>query len=68
MIRITNEFNGKLYELVPETYICEGCDLKKKCNGSYLEIINGMFNGCNVCGKLHGIWREIKDEQTATIA
>lgn len=59
MIRITNEIDGKLYELVPEVYICEGCDLKYECT----ELVHSVFNGCAVCGKLHGIWKEVKDEK-----
>lgn len=64
MIKITNEIDGLLYELTPETYICEGCDLKKKCHGASPEMVYSVFNGCTVCGKLHGIWKEVKDEKT----
>lgn len=61
MIKITNEIGGKLYELVPDIYVCEGCDLMKKCHGAYIEMIDGIFNGHTVCMKLQGIWKEVRD-------
>jgi hypothetical protein len=63
MARITTEVSGKVYELVPEVYICEGCDLKNKCQGCSPELVHSVFNGCAVCGKLHGIWKEVKDNE-----
>lgn len=62
MLRISNEIDGKLYDLVPEIYVCEGCDLMDKCYGAYPEKINSIFNGCSVCDTLRGIWKEVCDE------
>lgn len=61
MIKITNEIDGKKYELVPETYICEGCDLKKKCSEVGPKMVHSVFNKRAICGKLHGIWKEVND-------
>ena len=63
MIRITNEIGGKKYELVNEICICECCDLKKICHDG-LKREHSAFNGCCVCAKLHGIWKEVKDVET----
>ena len=66
MIKITNEIDGKLYELVPEKEgmnRCEGCafdfdpDIDKVC-----PLKDDFFNGCCVCTELRGIWKEVKDE------
>jgi hypothetical protein len=59
-VKITCVINGKLYELVPDTYICEGCDLKNKCHDTSIEMTPGVFNRHTLCGKLHGIWKEVK--------
>lgn len=60
MIKITNEVNGKLYELVPEKEMtpCEGCAFDKNSD-IICSLQNDCFNGCCVCGELHGIWKEI---------
>lgn len=62
MIKITNEIDGKKYELMPETDICEGCDLRKKCDEIRPQVAHSVFNRCCVCAKLYGIWKEVKDE------
>ena len=59
MVKITNEIDGKKYELVPEICICKGCDLEYKCNENHPDMVNNIFNRCSVCGKLHGIWKEV---------
>jgi hypothetical protein len=61
MIRITNELDGKKYELVPEIYICGGCDIKNKCDANHPEREDNIFNGFLVCEKLNGIWKEVRD-------
>lgn len=64
MLRVTTEVDGKKYELVPDKYICSGCDLNinKACIVVGEKRSLGFFNGQSVCGKLGGIWKEIKDE------
>lgn len=59
MIKITNEIDGKLYEL--ERYYgdspCVSCDLRECCG----EDRNMLWEGFGVCGALPGIWKEVKD-------
>jgi hypothetical protein len=64
MIKITNEINGKLYELVPENEMnpCEGCAFDKNSD-IVCSLKDDCFNGCCVCGELHGIWKEVKDNE-----
>lgn len=65
MIKITNEVNGKVYELVPEKEMtpCEGCAFDKKSDiVCFPALKEGAFNGCCICTELHGIWKEVKDE------
>lgn len=63
MIRITNEINGKKYEL--ERYYgdlpCESCDLQETCG----EKANNQWEGIGVCDALPGIWKEVRDGETA---
>ena len=61
MIKITNEFNGKKYELVEEQYLCSGCSFLDKSVGCILPNDQRLFRGVNVCGRLGGIWKEVKD-------
>lgn len=61
MVKITTEVDGKKYELVSETCGCKGCDLRKKCDETSPLTVNSVFNGCCICAKLHGIWKEVKD-------
>ena len=60
IIRITNEIDGKKYELVKETHLCDGCAFLEEGNLSgcenYFE-----FNSRAICAKLHGIWKEVRD-------
>jgi hypothetical protein len=64
MIKITNEVNGKVYKLVPENKFnpCKGCafDVKKNIT-CFLRAKDDSFNGCYVCYKLRGIWKEVRD-------
>lgn len=65
MIRITNEINGKKYELVPETEICKGCCFDTDYRNTHsidCAIEEDGFNGTCVCHTLRGIWKEVKDE------
>ena len=64
MIKITNEFRGKKYELVPATEICKGCCfdtdyLKTKSIDCTIE--EDGFNGRCVCHALNDIWKEVRD-------
>lgn len=63
MVKITNEVNGKKYDLAPETDGCKGCDLRKKCDEISPQAVHSVFNGCCVCAKLHGIWKEAGDDK-----
>lgn len=62
MIRITNEINGKKYELVPEKENCEGCCFDTNINNLDCLIEEDGFNGRCVCNTLNGIWKEVRDE------
>jgi hypothetical protein len=59
MIKITNEVNGKKYEL--ERYYgdspCESCDLQEGCAE------NAQTAWCwrGVCDVLPGVWKEVRD-------
>lgn len=60
MIKITNEVNGKLYELVPEEK-----KSRNPCKGCAFDINDDIpcsltLNGCCVCSELRGIWKEVK--------
>lgn len=61
MIRITNEVDGKKYELV-EAEIggsCEGCVM----NGKSVKECRtfSLFHGYGICARLNGIWKEVRD-------
>lgn len=62
MIKITNEFDGKKYELVIGVTNCKSCAF---CNSfeDYYECTEDQaeFNGILLCDKLNGIWKEVKD-------
>lgn len=62
MIKITNEVGGKKYELVKESLYCVGCDLLDKNNNCMILPEQRRYNGINVCGKLKGIWKEVRDD------
>lgn len=57
MIKITNEINGKLYELIESDNGCEGCSLRKCCE-HWTDAPE--WCGCTLCLKLGGIWKEVK--------
>jgi hypothetical protein len=64
MIKITNEANGKLYELVPrrDERDCSGCSFEIT-TGKYncsLPLKESLFNDIFVCAHLEGIWKEVK--------
>ena len=65
-IKITNKFNGKVYELVPENKLkpCEGCafDMDNGNVACSLKQKDNSFNGLCVCTGLRGIWKEVKSE------
>jgi hypothetical protein len=66
MIKITNEVGGKLYQLVPEkewNKPCEGCAFDKNSD-IVCSLKDDCFNGCCVCSKLRGIWKEVQDVKT----
>ena len=70
MIKITNEIDGKKYELVPRIggvrEPCRGCahyngwtGQRKTCGFTPYWV---EFNDEMVCKKLRGIWKEVRDE------
>lgn len=54
MIKITNEIDGKLYELERYygDYPCESCDLREGCG----ENVQTDWCGRGVCDALPGMW------------
>ncbi len=67
MIRIANEVDGKKYELVPAKNFqnkCDGCAfcvMERKCLLPWS--CDRWYKSINrVCGAMHGIWKEVKDE------
>jgi hypothetical protein len=65
MIKITNEINGKKYELVPrgDERDCSGCSFEIT-TGKYncsLPLKESLFNDIFVCAHLEGIWKEVRD-------
>lgn len=62
MIKITNEIDGKKYELERYygDYPCESCDLREPCCG---ETANLQWDGRGVCDALPGpgIWKEVRN-------
>lgn len=62
MIKITNEIDGKKYELVKEILLCNKCSFHNKDGDCLLSQEQRRFGSANVCGKLHGIWKEVHDE------
>lgn len=63
MIKITNEIDGKLYELVKDKHICDACSFLTKDNDCILPKEQREFFGINVCGKLCGRWKGIKNKK-----
>ena len=62
MIKITNEINGKLYELeiCYGDSPCESCDLRESCG----EMANNQWEGIDICDALPGVWKEVRDGET----
>lgn len=65
MIKITNEIEGKKYELVPEKEMkpCEGCAFTTRNGDGLCLLKDDCFNGYCVCGELRGIWKEVQNEK-----
>jgi hypothetical protein len=61
MIKITNEIDGKKYELVPSCGCCGGC-VFNSCFGCTLDECHKDFNYRQVCKILLSIWKEVRDE------
>jgi hypothetical protein len=61
MIKITNEIDGKLYELIPGTFACEGCDFYENNPDCISE---NEFDGHIICLMLGGIWKKVQNEKT----
>ena len=62
MIKITNEIEGKLYELVDGRFCgCDGCSFLNKDNDCLLTKEQSEFCSTHVCAQLGGIWKEVKD-------
>jgi hypothetical protein len=55
MIKITNEINGKKYELVKSECGCEQCDFQKFCTST------PCWNEISLCFRLDSIWKEVRD-------
>ncbi len=60
MIKITNEVDGKKYELVPSHQGCIGCDLERMCYGIATKR-NVIWDETKPCSRLFGVWREVRD-------
>lgn len=67
MIKITNEVDGKKYELAPAIKSCMGCAFDIEHKG-YLNDCgltkypkHNLYHGKNVCSRMNGIWKEVKD-------
>ena len=65
MIKITNEIDGKKYELVKAAsdIHCDGCVMKGKSAVECMSLT--LLWGYGICAKLNGIWKEVKNEETA---
>lgn len=74
MVKITNEIDGKKYELVPNSKGCEGCAFCKKAKLSINKVVvyndsckfddgkEPNWNDFLVCVDLDGVWKEVKYE------
>ena len=63
MIKITNEVEDKLYELVPKRGDCYGCAFNGD-NKCLLAEEHSYYYGYLICVK--GIWKEVKDNEKTT--
>ena len=65
MIKITNEVDGKLYELMPAVDRCMECDFdterKDYLGDCKLGREHAYYHGKIVCGRMEGIWKEVRD-------
>jgi hypothetical protein len=59
MIKITNEIDGKKYELVESDNGCDDCSLRKRCK-HWTDA--PQWGADTLCLKLDGAWREVRDE------
>lgn len=61
MIKITNEVDGKKYELVPATTDghCNECAMKGRSIDECRTF--SLLWGYGICVKLNGIWKEVRD-------
>lgn len=57
MIKITNEIDGKKYELVPSHKGCIECDLEGMCYGVDKKK-NVIWDDTLPCKSLFGVWQE----------
>lgn len=62
MIRITNEIDGKKYELVPSHKGCIECDLERMCYGVDNKR-NVIWDESLPCSRLFGVWKEATDDK-----
>lgn len=60
MIKITNEINGKKYELVNGYGSCNRCVFDTRF-GCRVEMEHRVFNRRLVCAELQGVWKEACD-------
>jgi hypothetical protein len=54
MIKITNEIDGKKYELVKSEDGCKQCDFRKFCVAT-----PRCIDACDVCGALYGHFEKV---------
>jgi hypothetical protein len=60
MIKITNEIDGKKYELVNGYGSCAGCAFNSQF-GCCVDMKQRVFNHRLVCKELYGKWKEVRD-------
>ena len=58
MVKITNEINGKKFELVPSDKGCIECALERMCYGVDKKI-NVIWGESLPCSRLFGVWKEV---------
>jgi hypothetical protein len=61
VIKITNEVDGKKYELVKAEVggSCDGCVMKGKPHDKCRAF--SLLWGYGICVRLNGIWKEVRD-------
>jgi hypothetical protein len=63
MVKIINEYKGKVYKFIPRVYGCKGCAFE--CDGKYnclLDWKDSKFNDLLVCGHLDGMWQDMTNQ------